>query len=365
MRRSSSTCRHVLADHSATLGALAAQENDSSANILVLLTAGEQLPLPVAASSTLPANILHLDVLALEHRLLRRAQEKGIPGVSDRGQPLLSLGALLQILQIPVPPLAPLGNAGNDAYYTVLAFQKLMMAETRLPDLLFSQPTMPFPSFPSQSSMNFAQYPIPPFAQYNRRSSASPHRNPPETSSTRNSSSNRGERSRPVSFGDSKAAHSRPRTPEEVFSSITTSKPAMARSQTVYWDDADYAKSGHSREGSRTRESTLRPSIDARGGSGSRSISWNEEEKQLSGQSRSAMRHSSGPSGLHSRQDASSSSLNKEVLGSSSSTKIGSGSSSKKSQEDEVKLRQKKDEARPKSGSVRGVTGALARFWVG
>ena len=125
---------------SANLAALSSQENDATPNTLILLTVGEPSPIPLPTWSTLPTNIIHLDVLALEHKLLRRAQEAEIPGTPDRQTPLPSLAALLQTLQIPVPPFVPLGNAGNEAYYTLLAFQKLMMAETRLPDLLFQQP---------------------------------------------------------------------------------------------------------------------------------------------------------------------------------------------------------------------------------
>ena len=125
---------------SATVAGISSFENDTVPNNLILLTAGDISPLPVPLSSTLPNNMLHLDILALEHNLLRQAQQKGYPGTQRRQQPLPTLGALLQVLQIPVPRFASIGNAGNEAFYTLLAFQKLMMAETRIPDFLYAQP---------------------------------------------------------------------------------------------------------------------------------------------------------------------------------------------------------------------------------
>ena len=115
--------------------------------MLILLTAGEPQPLPVPTSTTLPHNILHVDVLALEHSLLCRGAKAGV--VPYREHPLPNLAALLQIIGIPVPPHIPLGNAGNDAFYTLLAFQKLLMVDTRLPDFLQA----PLAAFPRNSMM--------------------------------------------------------------------------------------------------------------------------------------------------------------------------------------------------------------------
>ncbi|KAK6909719.1 hypothetical protein I203_103740 [Kwoniella mangroviensis CBS 8507] len=264
----------------ANAAALASQEADSHPNTLVLLTLGDPQPLPLPASSTLPSNILHLDVFALELNLLRRAQSQGLPGIPDRHHPLTSLGALLQTLQIPIAPFAPLGNAGNEAYYTLLAFQKLMMGETRLPEMLFRQPKpymngMPYPSyssFPSSGSMQFAPpysplpMPVMPAAGRSRRDSSTSGRRsefaPPSfPSSPTGSYSRRASdqpRPRPASMGDALAGTgmaSAPGTPgrpsPREFESGSGSAPntvraerrSMARSQTVFWDESSYAQS--------------------------------------------------------------------------------------------------------------------------
>lgn len=261
---------------SATLGALATQENDANANQLILIHAGEPQPLPVPSSSTLPANILHVDLFALEYNLLRRAQAEQIPGTPDRQVPLTSLASLLQALQIPVPPMIPLGNAGNEAYYTLLAFQKLMMAETRLPELLFSNegyvahmPSMPsYPSFPymPHSIPHIPMMP-PPLPHPRRTSQASiprptlqiptsPPRSPRRHSGgARQVSDSPSNRPRPASYGDTfsptrAASHDLP-------SSARDTRPPVQRSQTVYWDDAGYAETTSPEE--RSRESSLRP----------------------------------------------------------------------------------------------------------
>ncbi|WVQ99537.1 hypothetical protein IAU59_006673 [Kwoniella sp. CBS 9459] len=254
----------------ANVNALASQENDGNANTLVLLTVGDPAPLPVPASSTLPSNILHLDVLSLEFNLLRRAQSQGLPGTPDRQQPLHSLGALLNTLQIPVAPFAPLGNAGNDAYYTLLAFQKLMMTETRLPEVLFRQPDpymngvhypgySPFPHSGSMQQLsNYPMLPPPPpipTSGRNRRDSSGsrlvdfPNSYP---SSPANSHSRRVSelpRPRPASMGDSLASMlpRHPATPDQYGqtgsapSTVRAERKSMVRSQTVFWDDQTYA----------------------------------------------------------------------------------------------------------------------------
>ncbi|WWD03346.1 hypothetical protein V865_001398 [Kwoniella europaea PYCC6329] len=264
----------------ANVGALASQEADSHPNTLVLLTLGDPPPLPLPASSTLPSNILHLDVFALELNLLKRAQSQGLPGIPDRHHPLTSLGALLQTLQIPIAPFAPLGNAGNEAYYTLLAFQKLMMGETRLPEMLFRQPEpymngIPYPSyssFPSSGSMQFAPpysplpMPVMPAAGRSRLDSSTSGRRsefaPPSfPSSPTGSYSRRASdqpRPRPASMGDALAGTgmaSAPGTPgrpsPREFESGSGSAPntvraerkSMARSQTVFWDESSYAQS--------------------------------------------------------------------------------------------------------------------------
>lgn len=186
----------------------------------------------------------------------------------------------------------PVGNAGNEAYYTLLAFQKLMMAQTRLPDLLFKAPESymsPAPyytGFPQSASVNFSSYPsmaMPPpqapFARppHSRRESSSSSRRqselfqpPTRTKSPASMSSPRrapqairgasdDNRSRPASFGDqgqggsgqyrgAAGGNGSPATREDP--SLGGSVPNTARvpgraplprSSTIFWDDAEYA----------------------------------------------------------------------------------------------------------------------------
>lgn len=237
--------------------------------------------------------------------MLRRAQKQGVPGTPDRQQPLTSLGSLLQTLQIPVPAFAPLGNAGNDAYYTVLAFQKLMMAETRLPSLLFQQrDPQPFYAGPSQSSMSFAQYgalPLPPPISFpgqpshSRNSSSGSVKRQSELFLPQQPVTSQGSlrqarraseyslaRPRPISLGDSlgpgqgqgqgQGQSIRPSTPDQVPqpNSVPNTvrqerRAPMPRSQTIFWDDSEYAGSAPgSPEGERERRhSTVRPALKA------------------------------------------------------------------------------------------------------
>nr|ODO01231.1 hypothetical protein L204_01959 [Cryptococcus depauperatus CBS 7855] len=260
----------------ATLNALASQEIDNQANTLILLTVGEPAPYPLPNSSTLPNNILIFDVLAFEYNLLRRAQAQGIPVAPDRQQPLTNLPALLQTLQIPVPAFAPIGNAGNDAYYTLLAFQKLVMGETRLPDLLFSQPNNSFPSMPfvhtSHGAMPFPSYspatvmsmpiPIMPVAVQGRRESRTFARGSDNGSFPSSPADGRSQgrrygsdnsRQRPASVGDPfnvgtstfTRSSSENRSPldhaQGSVSSAELRPKTFARSQTVFWDNAAYA----------------------------------------------------------------------------------------------------------------------------
>ncbi|OCF32973.1 hypothetical protein I316_05311 [Kwoniella heveanensis BCC8398] len=310
----------------ANVNALASQENDGNANTLILLTLGDPTPLPVPASSTLPSNILHLDVLALEFNLLRRAQSQGLPGMPDRQQPLHSLGALLHTLQIPIAPFAPLGNAGNDAYYTLLAFQKLMMGETRLPEMLFRQPEpymngVPYPAyspFPHSSSMqqlsNYPMLPPPPpipAAGRNRRDSSGsrlldfPNSYPSSPSSGSHSRRvSELPRPRPASMGDSLASMypRRPTSPDHhgqtgsAPSTVRAERKSMVRSQTVFWDDQTYAQmsvSDQERDRDR-RDSTFKPPPlrpDMTGGSSG--------SEGLRGRSEGALPPSALRSGMH------------------------------------------------------------------
>ena len=325
---------------SATLSALASQENDSNPNTLILLTIGDPPPLPVPSSSTLPHNILHLDVLALEYRLLRRAQEQGIPGTPDRQHPLPTLASLLQTLQIPVPHYAPLGNAGNDAFYTVLAFQKLMMAETRLPDVLYRGPTMTIPPF------------MPPTPSYARPTYNQRHSSHDSFASPRNS--------RRMSTGEAIIVPPRTHTPDDGHqpgSAPTTVRLPNHRAQTVFWDDSQYSPSAQkvrdshdaSYEGERGRSKPKLPSSMS-----SRSVSWVDNLPLEPPDKSNITTRSPAPSPSRAPLQ-SSGSLSKDG---SSSTKLSldSGSSA--------------EAAKPKpklksNPSVKNLAGSLARFWVG
>ncbi|WWD17139.1 hypothetical protein CI109_101576 [Kwoniella shandongensis] len=261
------------------------------------------------------------------------AQAESLPGTPDRHQPLGSLMALLQTLQIPVPPFAPLNNAGNEAYYTLLAFQKLMMGETRLPELLFAQPDgYGYGRFPGMYP-SYPALPLPPPIGHSRRDSSGSGRYSDRRSSLPPSPSQ--PRPRPVSMGDSlRSLHDSGSVPSTV-----KERKAMTRSQTVFWDDADYAQNG-----APPRDRGMLSS------GSSRSISFDagREVKRSS--------PNVGPSGL------SSTSL-KEPDGSGST---GTTDSTKMSSSSENKGREKRDKRKLKSEkSVKDIAGALARFWVG
>ena len=385
---------------------MASQVDDSNPNTLILLGVGDPPVLPVSTSTNLPANILYLDVLALEYQLLRRAQERGSLGAPDRHASLTSLASLLQTLQIPVPPFATLGNAGNEAFYTVLAFQKLMMNETHLPDILFSQPqTMfthysgHFPSFHvSGEGPRYAIPVIPHFAPHEHTrtaSGSSSHRQsdyilPTESSVSspqriRRSSENPRLRPLPIDTISTTSRQDMMKQPGSAPATIPGERGPLPRSQTVYWDDSEYADAGHGHQsGPRNRESTLRPSLTGgdpprgrmppsalRASSGppsSRSISWEAEKIRTSTRTSSAasspLRGSRPPTRM---MGTSSSSLNQEVFGSSSklssgserrsSVDVGKGKSPGEGKEGKGKLRSEM--------SVRDVAGAIAKFWVG
>ena len=249
----------------ANLSSIASQETDSQPNTLVLLHAGEPEPLPVPSSSTLPMNVLNVNVLALEWNMRRQAQDQGLPNAGGHREILPNLAALLQMLQIPAPSSVPLGNAGNEAFYTLLAFQKLVMVETRLPELLFNSapafvnmgiptyypgmPMAPSPYLPAPQQV----YPVapysplmpPPFPQSSRRSSfASVPTSPSRAQAARSP------RERPMSFAHDRSVSMADVTAAASGSSNTvtgTPRPNVAqrrpmpRSKTVFWDDSDFA----------------------------------------------------------------------------------------------------------------------------
>lgn len=313
----------------ATLGALATQENDSNANQLVLISLGEPSPLPMSVSSTLPSNILQVDLFALEFSLLLRAQANRIANTPDRQTPLTSLSALLQTLQIPISSYAPLGNAGNEAFYTVLAFQKLMMADTQLPELLFQQQNYPYQAYP---------FPAQPFiAPDPRRQSSSSLLRPEMAPPPRRASDN-----------------VRPR-PSSLANSARGSMPTRTRSQTVFWDDADFAA-----EGATGSSRGRMPAPAFKTSTSSRSVSWDDG------------RDLPTPPRTHVSSNASSPHRPGHPLASSSSSVKDDGKSpdleSPQDSKAEGKDKKKGKEAKPKlksEKSVKDIAGALAKFWVG
>lgn len=311
----------------ATLGALATQENDSNANQLILISLGEPSPLPMSISSTLPANILQIDIFALEYSLLLRAQANRIANTPDRHTSLTSLSALLQTLQIPISPYCPLGNAGNEAFYTVLAFQKLMMADTQLPEILFQQQGYPFPqhAMPQQ----------PPFAIPDPR---------------RQSSSSM---LRPESF----VAPPPRRASDNVRPTLRGSAPPIARSQTVFWDDADFAAEPGTQAGGSTRGRM--PALKT--SASSRSVSWEDGSDLPAPPRNHGSSNASSPRREHPL--ASSSSSMREAR--SPETVPSPQTEEPKAEVGKVK---RGKEAKPKlksEKSVKDIAGALAKFWVG
>lgn len=318
-------------------------------------------------TSTLPGNILQVDLFALEFNLLRRAQQRGLPGTPSRQAPLSSLGALLHTLQIPVPQFAPLGNAGNEAFYTVLAFQKLMMSETRLPDMLFQTDGYPYPAYPYVPQPHPAYGP--PILAPRRQSSSSMLRPdarqavPPSPSRHPDRRASEYTRPRPSSMADS--------TPKAGLNGSRASH--ISRSQTVFWDDADFAADAAAKPGQASSGNSddsgrgKRPPTSWRvtGGS-SRSISWEEPSVETGIQT---------PQRTHASSTASSPrrSAAPVVAASASSLRLAEkrqtvaepeALSGQREGDDKVKGKASKPKMKSEK-SVKDLAGALARFWVG
>lgn len=412
----------------ASLGALASHDSEGGANTLVLLSVGEPQPIPLPATTTLQQNILQLDVLQLEFALLQQAQRQGVPGVGDRRQPLGSLRQLLHHLQIPVAPHAPLGNAGNEAFYTVLAFQKLLMRDTRLPDQLFQQPAFAQPTdyFVPPAMPAFAPAPYSPF---NSPGAGLPMPPPIRDGSRRGSSSslnrfslppidleppsfpapmsrqNTGDRApRPTTIADEMSSPGGSRQPGRGSAngngSAASPTTGIPRSQTVYWDEAKYSEGGKrppsaaarangtSLSGSRgpNPPSSLRHSALFPGNmAGSRSVSFHGAHgngpngAHSGGASTIRSQESANGSGSFSRTN-SGSMLQQHTRGSSVSGNSGSGSASASSGSgatSEASLTKPQNQEEPdrtsneravrkmkSEKSVKHLAGALAKFWV-
>ncbi|ORX35755.1 hypothetical protein BD324DRAFT_75812 [Kockovaella imperatae] len=208
----------------ASIAAIASQGTENQANTLILIGCGDQSPLPLAANSSVPNNVLYLDVLALEYRFLRRARDQGVTGIPDRHGPLPHLTALLEVLQIPTTPNVPLGNAGNEAFYILLAFQKLMLADTSIPNVLYQVNT-------------YQEVPhIRPFAHTQRRFSSPSQIEGPPPSIARPSSG----------------------MLEDFGGPSTSSRNTAPRARTVYWDDAHHSSAEGSPSPPRDRQALKR-----------------------------------------------------------------------------------------------------------
>lgn len=399
------------------MGGLASHDVDGGANTLVLLSIGEPQPIPLPQSTSFPPNVLQLDVLQLEFSLLQQAQRQGVPGVGDRSHPFQSLRQLLHHLQIPVAPHAPLGNAGNEAFYTVLAFQKLLMRDTRLPDQLFQQAAFTPAGYPqadyfmhagmgAQMAHQFTGTPYSPYAGLpmpppirpdgRRGSSASLNRMslpaldfdppsfPPPLSRQGTGESGHGGNKRPSTIALS--------SPVEVGGREDTARtngkhPSMPRSQTVYWDDAEFSAGSDGRGRTRGPGHSGGPSPNpGRGGSAnpppsslrhsqvipnatgmsnnSRSVSFHEERRPATvhsagsssgsfANSRSNSGTAIGPSGLSHLQ------TNSGPSSGSGSASSGPSDASLSKQRDETKVRKSKS-----SHSVKHLSSAFQKFWV-
>lgn len=294
----------------------------------------------MSVSSTLPSNILQVDLFSLEFSLLLRAQANRIAGTPHRTTPLTSLSALLQTLQIPISSYAPLGNAGNEAFYAVLAFQKLMMADTQLPDLLFQQQSYPY------------QYPLPAqafVASDSRRQSSSALLRPESYMAAPPRRASDNVRPRPSSLANSLSQRG--------------SMPGMNRSQTVFWDDADYTD--HENPGpSGTEAESARGRLPApafKSSTSSRSVSW-DDSRDLPTPPRNQVPSNTSSPRRPGHPLASSSSSIRDAAKSSEAespqnSKVETGTDKKNGKEPKPKLKSEK--------SVRDIAGALAKFWVG
>jgi hypothetical protein len=297
--------------------------------------------------------------------MYRRSQSRGISNTSERHGPLPSLYALLQMLQIPVSPFAPLGNAGNEAFYTLMAFQVMMMGNIRFPDILYRQQGNQYQSYPMPPMMPYV-HPQPDSRRQSSSSLLRPESYAPPNPAVRRASDNA--RPRPSSLANTQGR----RTVNGV--------PGMTRSQTVFWDDSDFAAENGNQGGNisaRTSEqagiTSNRNSDDSVRGRlpppsfkpypSSRSISWEDSSNEQapppirdqpsnssSSPRRQAQTHSASASSL--RLSNTPPQENSKEL-----AEDARGKDKKKGKEAKGKLKSEK--------SVKDLAGALARFWVG
>ncbi|KAG8982484.1 hypothetical protein FRB90_006757, partial [Tulasnella sp. 427] len=116
----------------ALITSLASPDSESTANTLVLVTHTPAGMLERLQELKLPSNLLVVDIAMLERQLFQsRPQTPAMPMMRLPNQ-TLPLPMLLTSRNIPF--LCPFNNSGNDAFYTLLAFQHLIEPETtRLP----------------------------------------------------------------------------------------------------------------------------------------------------------------------------------------------------------------------------------------
>jgi hypothetical protein len=149
----------------------------------------------------------------------------------------------------------------------------------------------------------------------------------------------------------------------------------MSRSQTVFWDDSEFAAENAPQAG--TSDDPVRgrlPPPAFKGIPSSRSISWGDSSNELSGPPppvRQDSSNASSPAGPSQRNSASASSLrladpryheqSTEDVEAAKDAKdakdVKAGKEKKNGKENKPKLKSEK--------SVKDIAGALARFWVG
>jgi hypothetical protein len=321
-----------------------------------------------------------------------RAQAVGVDGLQHRTKPLPSLAALLEVLEIPVPSNVPLSNAGNEAYFTLLAFHKLVQADVSLPESLFSLFDLP-PFFQNAQSTSHVprsssfgpsatlQMPNPPFV-------ADDHRRPTLSGFEKSSSSRRAsdyelhshDRSSTVQSKSTGTPETQQRSGQTSRSGPFSHQPLMPRSQSVYWE---HGAASRSIKGSALDQQFDTDRPDTQGGEATRSYSsFNKSSSSpaetsrnvsfgaqpnapTSKPSRSSLdTHSGVSSGLSAQQRTRPSLSGNKGSSSKLSHLVASDSSVNHNATVKAKEHAVEGKLKP-SSSIRNLAGKVANFWVG
>jgi len=240
----------------------------------------------------------------------------------------------------------------------------MMMGNIRFPKVLVRHaPALPHGPYPVQQGPAHHSYSMPPMMPYgsyipqpapsDSRGQSSFLR-PDAPPSMRRSSDN--PRPRPNSLANSHARQT------------TTGVPTMSRSQTVFWDDSEFAAGDAPQAG--TWDDPVRgrlPPPAFKGIPSSRSISWDDSSNEQVASMpplRQGSSNASSPARPSQRNSASASSLRLAEPRSQDQSLENTGSSN------EARAQGKKSGKEPKAKlksekSVKDIAGALARFWVG